>query len=142
MKPLCVGWRIGPSFRISGELVVFLMTLSKSDHSDSDGFLGLSRRHRWYSKTATQVLGVKLIIALFLRLLKRAKGRQSSRSVQIKFGSHTDVLTTNQSDRFNTRKESTPVIRQRFTLYTRCRCSSLDSRPRNVTKPIFFAGKV
>jgi hypothetical protein len=94
MKLLCVGWRIGPSFRISGELVVFLMTLSKSDHSDSDGFLGLLRRHRWYPKTATQVLGVKLIIALFLRSLKRARGRQSSRSVQIKFGSHTDVLTT------------------------------------------------
>jgi hypothetical protein len=82
--PLCAGLRIGLSFRISGELVVFLMTLSKSDHSDSDGFLGLLRRHRWYPKTATQVLGVKLIIALFLRLLEMARGRQSSRSVQNK----------------------------------------------------------
>jgi hypothetical protein len=66
MKLLCVGLRIGRSLRISGELNVSL-TISTCNDSDSDAFLGDSQRHRWYPKRVTQVLGLKLRIALSLQ---------------------------------------------------------------------------
>ena len=71
---LCAGFRIGLSFRIFGESNV---TLSENNDFDSDGFLGHSRRHRWYPKTATPAPGVKSRTASFLQLLEATRKDRS-----------------------------------------------------------------
>jgi hypothetical protein len=47
-------------------LIVWLM-ISTCKGSDCDGFLGHLQHHRWYLKTATQVPGMRLKIALLLQ---------------------------------------------------------------------------